>query len=49
MRFCNQCNTQYDADDFICPKCGATAMVADGIVIHAPDMAYEGGLQPGSL
>lgn len=43
MKFCNHCNSQYDSDDFICSKCSSAALVEDGIVIHAPDMAYEGG------
>jgi|TARA_R110000744_G_scaffold236639_1_gene354182 SAM-dependent methyltransferase len=43
VKFCNHCNSQYNADDFICSKCSSAALVEDGIVIHAPDMAYEGG------
>lgn len=43
MKFCNHCNSQYDTDDFICSKCNTAALVENGIVIHAPKMAYEGG------
>ncbi|MDR9498515.1 MAG: class I SAM-dependent methyltransferase [Hydrogenovibrio sp.] len=43
MKFCNQCNAQYDDVVFICPQCGTAATQEDGVVIHAPDMAHEGG------
>tara|TARA_R110000764_G_scaffold109055_3_gene195049 strand:+ start:11424 stop:12314 length:891 start_codon:yes stop_codon:yes gene_type:complete len=43
LKFCNHCNSRYDAGDFTCSKCSSAALVEDGIVIHAPDMAYEGG------
>lgn len=43
MKFCNQCKTQYDAVNFVCPNCGEAAKVENGIVLHAPNMACEGG------
>lgn len=44
MKFCNQCKAQYIAADFVCPECGSRVeKIENNIVLHAPDMAFEGG------
>ncbi|WP_367987532.1 trans-aconitate 2-methyltransferase [Vibrio sp. NTOU-M3] len=43
MKFCNQCNSQFDGNDFACPKCNTTTSITDHIIIHAPELAHGGG------
>lgn len=43
MKFCSQCKTAYDAINFKCPICGNSALIDKDIILHAPDMAFEGG------
>ena len=43
MKRCLQCFNAFSAHEWNCPRCGHRPLVVDGIEMHAPNAACEGG------
>lgn len=43
MKLCLECKNSFISHDWICPFCGHTPIKLGNLIVHAPELAYQGG------